>query len=137
MKMPSALQMLAILVSTVHLPAQTPGTLDNTFQAHMPADFAYQLFGPLAVQPDGKIIVGGACNAMAEPGSRFLARLKSDGGLDSSFTPAIRAFSEGWTGDFKSIVAQADGKIVLGGSQWEGVDLNQSGLARLNADGSG
>jgi uncharacterized delta-60 repeat protein len=115
------------------LSAQTPGTLDKTFEAQMPADFVYQLFRPLTVQPDGKIIVGGACN-WTEPGSQFLVRLTPDGALDSTFNPSgIRCF---YGGDIGSIVVQADGKIVLGGGQWQVPEPNQAFLARLNADGS-
>jgi hypothetical protein len=128
MKKISALQTFVVtLLSTAHLSGQTPGTLDTTFQAQMPTDFVYQFFRPLAVQPDGKILVGGRCDGNAESGSRFLARLRSDGALDSGFNPeGIRGCGE-WMfspgggrgarlgGAFSSIVGQAVGKILLSG----------------------
>src|SRR5262245_18482512 len=125
--------LLAATLSVAPLPAQVPGSFDTTFQAQLPTNFCYQIFRPLAVQPDGKIIVGGTC--WQGEGPRFLARLNPDGTLDSSFNPAsIRC--EGASCDFRSIVVQADGKIVLGGYAWEVPELGQLGLTRLNADGT-
>src|SRR5262245_40709473 len=86
--------LLAALVCPSQLPAQTPGSLDATFQAQLPTNFGNsQPLGPMAVQPDGKIIVGGECPYFhfgVDPGVRgpqFLARLNPDGTLDASFNP--------------------------------------------------
>jgi uncharacterized delta-60 repeat protein len=67
------------------------GSLDNTFN---PAAGGY----PIALQPDGKILVGG------------YARLNADGSLDGSFNPVT-----GVNGSVRSIALQADGKVLIGG----------------------
>ena len=127
--------LLAALVCPSQLPAQTPGSLDATFQAQIPFD----LFNhPLAAQPDGKIVVGGFCIG-PQPGSQFPARLNPDGTLDASFNvTGIRCPGPGEDilGYFESIALQSDGKIVLGGRAWEVPELGQAALARLNPDGS-
>ena len=88
--------LLAALVCPSQLQAQAPGSLDNTFQARLPTNFVSQPFGPIAVQPDGKIIVGGEyfLHGFGSPfgphqvlGPQFLARLNPDGALDASFNP--------------------------------------------------
>ena len=67
------------------------GTLDESFN---PPVGGY----PLALQPDGKILVGG------------FARLNADGNLDSQFNPGTGAY-----GVVRSMALQADGKVLLGG----------------------
>ncbi|MET0624987.1 MAG: Calx-beta domain-containing protein [Pyrinomonadaceae bacterium] len=85
----------------------------------------------VAVQPDGKILIGGlfwSYNGVTRNG---IARLNADGSLDNTFpSPEMRK-------DVFCIVLQPDGKILIGGvvSQY-GTNDNRTGIARLNADGS-
>lgn len=85
----------------------------------------------IEVQPDGKILVGGAFVAFNGTNRMCIARLNTNGTLDTSFNPGTGA-------DYtiKSIVLQSDGKIIIGGafSKYNGVSRN--GVARLNSDGS-
>ena len=74
----------------------------------------------LAVQPDGKIVVGGAFNALGGQPRQAVGRLNADGTLDTAFNPA-------WIGAVHSLVVLPDGKLLVGGS---------AGLYRLNADGT-
>ncbi|MCI0540542.1 MAG: hypothetical protein L0Z50_35525 [Verrucomicrobiales bacterium] len=128
--------LLAALVCPSQLPAQAPGSLDKTFQAQLPTNFASFIYYPLAAQPDGKIVVGGICSD-AHFGPQFLARLNTDGTLDASFNASgIRCDGGDLTGYLASIALQSDGKIVLGGRSWEVPEHGQFALARLNRDGS-
>ncbi|MGO8678444.1 MAG: hypothetical protein ACLQVX_21590 [Limisphaerales bacterium] len=83
----------------------------------------------LAVQADGKILVGGNFTSLAgQPCTRF-GRLNPSGTLDTSFA------AENTAGEAVSLAFQPDGKILVGGS----LDLDggqSSGIGRLNADGS-
>jgi uncharacterized delta-60 repeat protein len=86
-----------------------------------------------AVQPDGKIIVGGSFITVAGQSQTNLARLDEDGSFDATFRPEV-----GSATDFpvQSVVLQADGKILVGGffNSLNGVTSRK--LGRLNADGT-
>lgn len=111
------------------------GTLDARFDPG-----ANDKVAALAVQPDGKILVGGAFTTLGGGGSgkaarRKIGRLNADGSLDTSFNAGV-------TGDRVNVLAvQADGKILVGGTftafDRGGTDSRErANLARLNADGS-
>ena len=79
----------------------------------------------LAIQPDGKILVGGDTG-----NGSALVRYHSDGSLDTTFGNGgvvVDGFGSGSRRGGKDIAIQDDGKIVVGG----GGDLR-----RYNADGS-
>src|SRR5439155_1420656 len=68
----------------------------------------------LAVQLDGKILVGGSFTTLRGGGTgttprHYIGRLNADGSLDSSFDP-------GANGVVIAVAVQADGKILVGGS---------------------
>ena len=83
----------------------------------------------LAVQSDGKVLIGGNFNSVGGVPRNRIARLNADGSLDSAFDPNANNYV--W-----SISVQPDGKILMGGGFTDvgGVALNY--FARLNADGS-
>lgn len=85
----------------------------------------------VAVQPDGKVLLGGAFTSVNGVALRSIARLNADGSVDSSFNPGT-----GPNGNVNSVVLQPDGKILIGGAfqTVNGTTLN--GVARLNANGS-
>jgi uncharacterized delta-60 repeat protein len=80
-------------------------------------------------QPDGKILICGNFTQYDGAGRSYIARLNSDGSLDSSFV----AGPSYWV---RTMALQSDGKIVIGGwfHQVEGQPRNA--IARLNTDGS-
>src|SRR5438270_887243 len=89
----------------------------------------------VALQPDGKILVGGRFTTFGGGGtgvnSRLhFARLNPDGSLDSSFNPG--ASDTVW-----AIAIQSDGRIVIGGNFLSvgggaGTPVTRNHLARLN-----
>ncbi|MEK7676192.1 MAG: immunoglobulin domain-containing protein [Verrucomicrobiota bacterium] len=85
----------------------------------------------LALQDDGKILVGGEFASVGGLFRNNIARLNKDGSPDTSFNP-------GWGADgaVRAVAIQPDRKIVAGGS-FSLLDLTpRSRVARLNADGS-
>jgi uncharacterized delta-60 repeat protein len=62
----------------------------------------------VAVQPDGKILIGGIFSSVGGQARSYLARLNPDGTLDAAFNPNA-------TASILSIAVQADGKILVGG----------------------
>jgi len=71
------------------------------------------LVNALAIQSDGKIVVGGAFVTFNAVGMNRIARLNTDGTLDSAFTTAI---GSGFDGPVNALGVQKDGLIVVGGS---------------------
>lgn len=102
------------------------GSVDATFN---PGTGANNWVLALALQPDGKVLVGGSFTAVNGVGRMHLARLNPDGSLDTGFVPATE-------NSVRVIVAQGDGKILIGGDFFAVGGARRMGLARLNADGS-
>lgn len=86
------------------------------------------------VQPDGKILVGGSFTTYNGVSRPKIARLNSDGSLDTTFTPGT-----GVTGSNSlvgAIAVQSDGKILLGGTFAAYNGTARNNLVRVNTDGS-
>lgn len=108
------------------------GTLDETFGAGLNFDGEV---ADIAVQPDGKYVVGGSFEKINGERRAFVARLHSDGTVDDTFKPNGGAASS-WTVIILAVTLQPDGKILIGGylEQYDGATaLN---VARLNSDGA-
>lgn len=90
----------------------------------------------VVIQPDGKILVAGSAIGVVD-NDMMVARLNSDGTFDTSFgTNGIMIFDIGNDDNLcESMVLQSDGKIVLGGSAFNGSDADML-IIRLNADGT-
>ena|GEM_PF-1511822 len=106
------------------------GTLDTDFD---PGASPNQV-SALAVQPDGKIVVGGDFSFLGGGGfgtipRSKIGRLNPDGSIDTSFNP-------GANGSISAILLQQDGKILIGGSFTTVGGAARSRIARLNSDGS-
>ena len=83
----------------------------------------------LAVQTDGKILVGGQFNTLGGQSRTNLGRLNADGSLDEFFNPGADGF-------VSSLAVQTDGKIlVAGGIRILGGEKFIS-IGRLNPDGT-
>ena len=118
------------------------GSLDTAFteaQGSGPegllVDFASGHINAIAVQDDGKIIVGGDFRLWDGITVGRIVRLNPDGSLDAAFTDAN---GEGaLLGTISSIVVQPDGKIIIAGGvvRWNG-DATVRRIVRLNPDGS-
>ncbi|MDT5271195.1 MAG: fibronectin-binding autotransporter adhesin [Acidobacteriota bacterium] len=98
----------------------------------------------LAVQPDGKIIIGGFLTAYNGDSSApdGVMRLNADGTRDASFNPrgaGTCCAGAGGTDAYVSEVAvQPDGKVVIGGffTAYNGDFSAPRNVIRLNADGT-
>ena len=103
------------------------GSLDTSFT---PGTGANSYVYSLALQPDGKVLMAGAFTSINGTGRKGVARINSNGSLDTTFNPGTGADSYVYC-----IAWQADGKVLIGGIF---SDYNGSGrarLARLNSDG--
>ncbi|MFC1635848.1 DUF4347 domain-containing protein, partial [Planctomycetota bacterium] len=90
----------------------------------------------VAIQADGKIVVAGE----SDNGSNMdfaLARYNADGSLDTSLSGDGKLTTDfgSYSDHAYSVAIQADGKIVVAGSSWNGSNWDIA-LARYDSDGS-
>ena len=87
----------------------------------------------IAIQSDGKILIGGAFLTFNGATVNRIVRLNSDGTRDTSFTTNT---GTGFNGTVESIAIQSDGKILIGGgfATFNGITVNR--IVRLNSDGT-
>ena len=95
----------------------------------------------VALQTDGKVVIGGDFATVNDVPRKSLARLNSDGTVDTSFDPGTGVEdtdSDGAeiTGYVTSLAVQGDGKILFGGTFLTVDKINRHGVARINPDGS-
>ena len=104
------------------------GSIDNTFSI---GNGFNHVVSSIAIQSDGKILVGGNFTSYNVTGSNYIIRLNSDGSVDTTFS-----IGTGFDSEVYSIAIQSDGKILVGGdfSTYNGTNSNY--IVRLNSDGS-
>lgn len=133
------------------------GSLDTTFGTNGKKVIAFDLGGLdsngnptidtdaatcVAIQADGKIVIGGYAQRGLGNYDFAVVRLNTDGSLDTTFSSdgkATVAFDLGGAGDDRAtgIAIQGDGKIVLVGyAQKPSLGDNDIAIARLKTDGS-
>ncbi|MCX7262695.1 MAG: hypothetical protein NTX67_08030 [Burkholderiales bacterium] len=109
-----------------------PGTGKVIIPVGTFSDYGYAM----ALQADGKIlVVGTSWNGSNNDFS--LIRLNANGSLDTSFEGDGKAIIPLGTSsdEGRAIMLQADGKILVAGTSWNGSN-NDFSLIRLNANGS-
>ncbi|MDO8541128.1 MAG: delta-60 repeat domain-containing protein [Opitutaceae bacterium] len=99
----------------------------------------------LALQPDGRLIIGGSFTTLREPGApdwilrKYAARLNTDGTVDSTFDLDL---SEAPGNRVDSLRLLADGRLLIGGSFTSLQPTNtpsriaRKNFARINANGT-
>lgn len=106
----------------------TNGTLYTGFNPGLGANGV--VYG-VAVQQDGKVLIVGDFATVANVPRNGVARLNTDGSLDTTFDPGSAA-----NGPVRAVTVQPDGKVLIGGSFTQVNGVNRGYMARLNADGS-
>lgn len=86
----------------------------------------------IAVQTDGKILIGGYFSEVNGVARQSFARLHPDGSLDQAFNPALPFVAD----ESKRVAVQKDGKVVVFGVLQDPNNLGLYGAVRLNEDGS-
>jgi len=90
----------------------------------------------LTIQPDGKILVGGFFTSYSGSSSSRIARLNTNGTLDTSFNigGGFTGFSSGHP---LSLLPQNDGKILIGGYSFDTYSGSAvDNLFRINSNGT-
>ena len=110
------------------------GSLDTSFAPVLTGHFGVQIYA-VASQTDGKVLVGGAFTAVNGVTRNYVARLNSNGTLDTTFDPNANL-------NVMAIAVQTNGQIILGGSfttlkpNGASSTTTRSYVARVNADGT-
>ncbi len=101
------------------------GTLDTPFNPNVDNQV-----DSMAVQSDGKILVGGKFNTIGGQPRNRIARLERDGTLDQTLNLST-------IGSFVlAIAVQTNGKVLIGGTFSNVLGVARNNIARLNADGT-
>jgi len=108
------------------------GTPDTTFNAALGTGFDGAVRA-IAVQTDGKIVVGGSFTQYQSTAVPRLARLNADGTLDTTFNTNLGTGLDAYVSE---IVIDADGRILIGGDFTSLNSASVGRLARLNANGT-
>jgi uncharacterized delta-60 repeat protein len=103
------------------------GSLDSSFD---PGAGPEKSVSALALQPDGRMVVGGQFFTFNGLPRNYVARLQTDGSLDMAFNPNLGLIT---AGGVLAAQTQVDGKVVVAGEFTTAQGIN---IARLNADGS-
>jgi uncharacterized delta-60 repeat protein len=93
----------------------------------------------LAVQSDGKILVGGSFNGalgISVQRRNRIARLEIDGRLDRTLPDLQIPVDKFGVGHVRAIAVQPDGKILFGGNFYQVLGTTRIRIARLNTDGT-
>ncbi len=115
-------------VSKYLIRLNTDGSIDNTF---ITGSGFTQRVNTLAIQNDGKIIVGGNFISYNSVSTKYITRLNNDGSIDSSFN-----IGTGFGNIVTSVAIQVDGKIIVGGSFTAFNTTSNNRIIRLNTNGS-
>ena len=103
------------------------GTLDTAFSAN--TGFSHCCAASIAVDADGRIVLGGSFSQVAGGDRARIARLQSDGRLDMGFV-VPGAGPDG----FVNAVAAVTGGVFVAGDFGQISGTNAGGIARLNVD---
>jgi uncharacterized delta-60 repeat protein len=104
------------------------GSLDESFVPDM------GLIGwvyAMALQTDGRILIGGEFTSINGVDRNHIARVNVDGSLDDYFNPGLAANES-----VKVIKLQEDGRILIGGEFTSYDDKPRRHIAKINEDGS-
>jgi uncharacterized delta-60 repeat protein len=106
---------------------KTDGSLDTNFNPGTGIGSAGTYVASIALQSDGKILIGGSFTSYNRSTRYKIARLSSNGALDGTFNAGTGL--SGTSEVVKTVVPQADGRILIGGNF-------SDFLERRNSDGS-
>ncbi|MFM8828798.1 MAG: fibronectin type III domain-containing protein [Actinomycetota bacterium] len=121
--------LLAIAATIAFLPtaaAAAPGDLDTSFGNPDANSFV----NSVAVQGDGKVLIGGFFTTVGGVARNRVARLNADGTVDASFT------NPNPDSGVYSVAVQGDGKVLIGGDFTTVGGVARNRVTRLNADGT-
>ncbi|MGZ5530140.1 MAG: hypothetical protein ACXWJB_15800, partial [Limisphaerales bacterium] len=107
------------------------GSVDSSFNAGVIYTDPYGPVQAIAIQPDGKAVIGGGMTNINGSACGRVARLNTDGSLDTTFNVGTGPDTK-----VRSLALQPDGKVIVDGDFYYFNGVRGNGLVRLNIDGS-
>jgi uncharacterized delta-60 repeat protein len=107
-----------------------PGSPDTTFD---PSTAFNASVLALALQSNGQIIAGGNFTTVNGQSENHIARLNTDGTLDST---GFMSLLSGVNGPVRALANQDDDRVVIGGAFTQVNGVVRNGISRLMVDGS-
>lgn len=104
------------------------GSLDAGFN---PGSGANADVKTLALQADGKVVIGGAFTSFNGTARNRVARINADGSLDGTFDPGSGCDAPVW-----SVAVQVDGKVVVTGEFATVGGVTRNRIARMDPGGA-
>jgi uncharacterized delta-60 repeat protein len=115
---------------------EADGRVDRTLNLNLVGPPPFTLAVPrilaTAVQPDGKVLIGGVFTSVLGVARNNIARLNTDGTLDTAFDPNASGNFFPLTPSVECIAVQADGKILVAGKFTTIGGQPRSHMARLD-----
>jgi len=110
------------------------GSVDTNFDLNMGAN---DMVRAIVIQNDGCILIGGDFTNVNGVVLNHIARLNTDGTLDTNFTANItNNVSMGANGSVEAIAVQADNRIVLAGQFTQANGVTRNHITRLMPNGA-
>jgi uncharacterized delta-60 repeat protein len=110
----------------------TDGSVDTNFTANVTA--GDPTIHSVAVQPDGRVLIGGMFSGINGATRLHVARLYANGTLDTNFTASVNSSQSFIT--VTHLALQTNSQIVIGGWFESADGAPHTNIARLNSNGS-
>ncbi|HEX3720204.1 MAG TPA: Calx-beta domain-containing protein [Verrucomicrobiae bacterium] len=85
----------------------------------------------IQVQPDSRIVIGGLFTSIDGKSYNYIARLNTDGSLDTNFNVGV-----GCNNSVLALALDSQTRILVGGEFSEASGVTRNGITRLNPDGT-
>src|SRR5438132_7451114 len=128
----NVISLLAIMTLASIAGRAAAGDIDSSFNPGLGASGSAATVFSVALQADGKIVIGGTFSQAGGQARGNIARFNADGSLDATFLSS----GVGANGDVFAVLVQSDGKIVICGDFTTVNGAGRSRIARLNSDGT-
>lgn len=109
------------------------GTEDTAFYTNLGSGGFNNTIYTIEIQPDGRILVGGAFTSLGGNARNYLVRLNTDGSEDTSFYTKL---GSGFNDAVRTIKVQSNGKILVGGKFITYNGNTRNYFIRLYSDGT-
>ena len=110
------------------------GAVDATFNPVLSGGFS--TINALALQADGRIVIGGSFTGVNTTSTTNIARLNTDGNVDTSFQPVAVGGNLSSLPVFYALAIDSLGRVVVGGDFATVNGQVRTNIVRLNSNGS-